>query len=73
MGMERTEIFSLETEPEVAEFCRFLLELKEVAPVSIRFTVAVTIKRAVTVVEPYDEAEESRSQIEVGFRKLVAG
>ena len=69
--MERTEVFELTTEDEVREFCRLLLEGKDVAPVSLRYTVALTVRRDVRVRKPHDEQAEKRGPIESSFRDLL--
>lgn len=71
--MERTEVFELQTEEEVAEFCRQMMEAKELAPVSLRYTVALTVHRAVKVRQLYDPDDSQRGPIEAGFRKLIRG
>ena len=69
--MERTEVFELVTEAEVAEFCQLLARTKALGPRSVRYTIAVTVTRTATVVVPHDEEEEKRSALESGFNRLV--
>lgn len=68
--MERTEVFELTTEQDVQAFCQFLLEGKELAPVSLRYTVALTVHRLTKVLAPYDEKADKRGPIESGFHSL---
>jgi hypothetical protein len=68
--MDRTEVFLLDTEQDVVEFCEHLLELKSEAPVSLKYMIALTILRSVTVVEPFDG---SQTKIGSAFKKLIAG
>jgi hypothetical protein len=69
--MERTELFELVTEADVDEFCRLLRAGKELGPLSVRYTVAVTVARTATVRVPHDEDEEARSPLESRFHRLI--
>ena len=69
--MERTEVFELRTEQDVAEFCRLLGEAKELAPASLIFSIAVTSSRRVRVVKIYDPNAPRLSSLESGFQRLI--
>jgi hypothetical protein len=68
--MERTEIFELDTEEDVAGFCRLLVEGKDMAPKSLQYVVALTVIRSAKVRELYDEQDRG-GPIEAGFHKLL--
>jgi len=68
--MDRTEVFFLDTEQDVVEFCEHLLELKSEAPVSLKYMVALTILRSVIMVEPFDEKQTKIGSV---FKKLITG
>lgn len=69
--MERTEVFELVTEADVEAFCQCLRASKELAPASLRYTVALTASRKAKVLQLYSEVEARRSPIESSFHRLV--
>jgi len=63
-------IFILKTETEVDEFCKLLKAAKAKAPVSMEFTIAISVNRLVSIIPLFDEKEEKLSVLERNFREV---
>jgi hypothetical protein len=68
--MRETKVLELKTKKEVEQFCNLLMRLKDEAPKSLSFTVAVTVEQSTEIVIPQGASYTRAGHIERELAKL---